>query len=150
MFLSFQNWVISEFLYYFYDLRLKKNIRQQIIAEIPKNPPKMLEYCSIVAAMLSHFSPNSLPINIKIEFQINVPQVVYNKNFEIGIFAIPAGTEIKLLMSGTNRQRNTAFPPLFLNHFSALSISFILRCRIFPTFPETIFSRRSLFKIFPT
>ena len=68
-------------------------------------------------------------------FQIRVPAVVYRKNKENFIRLMPAGIEIRLRTTGTQRQKKTVIRPLLWNQASAFAISSPFRRRIFPTFP---------------
>ena len=54
-----------------------------------------------------HACPNARPANTRTVFHRADPIVVNSKNGAIGMFAIPAGTEIKLRTIGIMRQKNT-------------------------------------------
>ncbi len=51
---------------------------------------------------------------------IKLPNVVQIKNILNGISSIPAGTEIKVLMPGTNRPQKTKETPYLSNHLLLL------------------------------
>ena len=58
---------------------------------------------------------------------------------------MPAGTEIRLRTTGTQRQKKTVMRPLLRNQSSAFAISSPFRRRSFPTFPSTRRVSRSRF-----
>jgi len=51
---------------------------------------------------------------------IRLPNVVQSKNFLNGISSIPAGTEIKVLIPGTNLPQKTKETPYLSNHLLLL------------------------------
>ena len=51
---------------------------------------------------------------------IKLPNVVQIRNFLKGISSIPAGTEIKVLIPGTNLPQKTKETPYLSNHFLLL------------------------------
>src|SRR5690606_26420296 len=67
----------------------------------------ILEYISINPKILSQFSPSVTPIIIRMIFQINVPINVKVRKRVKFILDIPAGIEIKLLISGIILQNST-------------------------------------------
>ena len=63
---------------------------------------------------------------------IKLPNVVQIKNFFNGISSMPAGTEIKVLIPGTNRPQKTRETPYLLNHLLLLLKSLEEIPRYFP------------------
>lgn len=82
-------------------------------------------------------SPAILPAQMRTVFQINDPISVSVKNFVKFIFAIPAGTEIRLRTIGINLPKKTAFPPYRLNQYAALAISSRFSRSVEPILPST-------------
>ena len=68
-----------------------------------------LEYLLIIPANIYQLSARITPAVTNRVFQINDPTVVYNKNIGIGIFLMPAGIDIRLLIIGTHLPYKTAF-----------------------------------------
>ncbi len=56
-------------------------------------------------------SPSMAPSDTRTVFQISVPAMVNSRNSPKLSFAMPAGIEIKLRISGTIRQKNTVQYP---------------------------------------
>ena len=63
---------------------------------------------------------------------IKLPNVVQSKNFLNGISSTPAGTEIKVLIPGTNRPQKTKETPYLSNHLLLLLKSLEEIPRYFP------------------
>ena len=63
---------------------------------------------------------------------IRLPNVVQSKNFLNGISSMPAGTEIKVLMPGTNLPQKTKETPYLSNHLLLLFRSLEEIPRYFP------------------
>ena len=63
---------------------------------------------------------------------IKLPNVVQIKNFLNGISSMPAGTEIKVLIPGTNRPQKTKETPYLSNHLLLLIKSLEEIPRYFP------------------
>jgi len=63
---------------------------------------------------------------------IKLPNVVQSKNLLNGISSMPAGTEIKVLMPGTNRPQKTKEIPYLSNHLLLLFRSLEEIPRYFP------------------
>ena len=66
--------------------------------------------------------------------------MVQTKNFLNGISSMPAGTEIKVLIPGTNRPQKTKETPYLSNHFLLLIKSLDEIPKYFPFFSKKIAS----------
>ena len=78
---------------------------------------------------------------------IMLPNVVQSKNFLNGISSMPAGTEIKVLIPGTNRPQKTKETPYLSNHLLLLFRSLEEIPRYFPFLSrkfESLFSFTNL------
>jgi len=78
---------------------------------------------------------------------IKLPNVVQIKNFLNGISSMPAGTEIKVLIPGTNLPQKTKEPPYLSNQLLLLFKSLEEIPRYFPYFSrkfESLFSFTNL------
>ena len=78
---------------------------------------------------------------------IKLPNVVQIKNFLSGISSMPAGTEIKVLIPGTNRPQKTKETPYLSNHLLLLLKSLEEIPRYFPCLSrkfESLFSFTNL------
>lgn len=82
--------------------------------------------------MLSHDSPTMVPIMTRVKFQISVPNVVNKRKSPKFIRTMPAGIEIKLLIKGIKRQKNTVQTPYFANQDVALWRSPFVNLKIWP------------------
>ena len=78
---------------------------------------------------------------------IRLPNVVQSKNFLNGISSMPAGTEIKVLIPGTNLPQKIKETPYLSNHLLLLLKSLEERPRYFPFLSrkfESLFSLTNL------
>ena len=66
-----------------------------------------LETGSIQASTFAYPCPRAMPATVKNTVQIRLPAVVHIRKGTSGISSIPAGTEIKVLIPGTNLPQKT-------------------------------------------
>src|SRR3954452_5348629 len=75
------------------------------------------------ASTTCHRSPNWYPATISNEFHTRLPSAVRGRNSRTRMRSTPAGTEIRLRTTGTNRPISTALAPCRSNQSLALSTS---------------------------
>lgn len=68
-------------------------------------------YVSTIAETSAHALPAARPKRMRTKFQIKVATVVNKTKRSPGILAIPAGIEIKLRITGTNRPKKIVLKP---------------------------------------